>query len=202
MSAVDASAAAQLQSLAVDLLSKVTKATASSTLGSSSPSIPETAQHDTAVGRATGKIAPSTSAQAATSMAAECSSGGLHLWPTFPWTTAAAAPPITAAGAAAGTSATATALASAAAAQGPDAADQQLPLHMSISRTVPIKKVQIDSLQAALTKQLKPFKGFKLQLQGLLCLVNDSATRSFVGIKVATGEKQVGTSGLVNAFGT
>jgi hypothetical protein len=68
---------------------------------------------------------------------------------------------------------------------------QQLPLHMSISRTVPIKRVQIDSLQAALTKQLKPFKACRVQLQGLVCLVNDAATRSFVGVKVAAGEARV-----------
>jgi hypothetical protein len=62
---------------------------------------------------------------------------------------------------------------------------------MSISRTVPIKRIQIDSLQAALSKQLKPFKPCRVQLQGLVCLVNDGATRSFVGIRVATGERQV-----------
>jgi hypothetical protein len=62
---------------------------------------------------------------------------------------------------------------------------------MSISRTVPIKRIQIDSLQAALSKQLKPFKPCRVQLQGLVCLVNDAAKRSFVGIRVAAGEKQV-----------
>jgi hypothetical protein len=64
---------------------------------------------------------------------------------------------------------------------------------MSISRTVPIKRIQIDSLQAALTKQLKPFKACRVQLQGLVCLVNDAATRSFVGVEVAAGEARVST---------
>lgn len=30
-----------------------------------------------------------------------------------------------------------------------------------------------------------------MQLQGLVCLVNDAATRSFVGVKVAAGEARV-----------
>lgn len=63
---------------------------------------------------------------------------------------------------------------------------------MSISRTVPIKRIQIESLQAALSKQLKPFKACRVQLQGLVCLANDTRSRSFVGIQVAQpGRQQV-----------
>lgn len=74
-----------------------------------------------------------------------------------------------------------------------DKHDQQLQLHMSLSRTVPIKHIQIASLKAAVSKQLKPFKRFKVELQGLTCLVNDAGTRSFVCLKVSKGLQQVRT---------
>lgn len=107
---------------------------------------------------------------------------GVQLWPTFDWT--AAAPQHQ--------PQNGTTSASATAAAADQQQQQQLPLHMSISRTVPIKRIQIESLQAALTKQLKPFKAFRVQLQGLLALVNDAKARSFVGVRVAAaGEKQV-----------
>lgn len=62
---------------------------------------------------------------------------------------------------------------------------------MSLSRTVAVRHAQIASLKAALAKQLRPFKAFKLQLAGLVCLVNDNHSRSFVGIKAAPGQPQV-----------
>jgi hypothetical protein len=117
-----------------------------------------------------------------TSNTAARGTAGVQLWPTFSWKPSEASGTPTA-------MAAAPARAAAAAAQ--DTTDQQLPLHMSISRTLPIKRIQMDSLQAALTKQLKPFKAFKVQLQGLLCLVNDADTRSFVGVRAAAGEQQV-----------
>lgn len=132
------------------------------------------------VARATAGAAPPSE----TGSTASNRPDAIHLWPTFAWAPeAASTAPASAAAAPAGTLGQ----------QDPqsDAADQQLPLHLSISRTVPIKRIQIDSLQAALSKQLKPFKSCRVQLQGLVCLVNDAATRSFVGIRVATGEKQV-----------
>lgn len=68
---------------------------------------------------------------------------------------------------------------------------QQLPIHMSVSRTVPIRRCQIESLQAALVKQLKAFKACRVCLHGLVCLVNDSKTRSFVGLRMSLGEHKV-----------
>jgi hypothetical protein len=64
-------------------------------------------------------------------------------------------------------------------------------LHLSLSRTVPIRHIQADSLRAALTRQLRPFRSFPLTLSGLTCLVNDTHSRTFVGIKAAVGRKHV-----------
>lgn len=113
-----------------------------------------------------------TSTAAAGQALVRASAPGLQLWPTYAWSSAGA-PQQTSSSSSDNTS------------------EQQLPLHMSISRTVPIKRIQIESLQAALSKQLKPFKAFKVQLQGLVCLVNDAKARSFVGLRVSCGEKQV-----------
>lgn len=154
---VEEPAQAQLQELALDLLSNVSAATADS------------------------------------------SASVLHLWPTFPWSSTydtAAAPAAAAASAPAQQQSSAREQQSPQQQEAPADSQQQqqqqsLPLHISISRTVPIKRIQADSLQAALTKQLKPFKACRVQLQGLLCLVNDPGSRSFMGVKVAAGEKQV-----------
>jgi hypothetical protein len=77
--------------------------------------------------------------------------------------------------------------------QGTDNTDtaHSLPLHLSLSQTVPIRYGQAASLKAALEKQLRPCRTFKLQLQGLVCLTNEPKTRSFVCIRVATGLQQV-----------
>lgn len=154
--AVEEPSQAQLQALALDLLSNVSAATADSS-------------------------------------ASAC----LHLWPTFSWSTNATA---AAPAAAAGAPAHATPAHEQSAQEAATADQQSLPLHISISRTVPIKRIQIDSLQAALSKQLKPFKACRLQLQGLVCLVNDSATRSFVGVQVAAGDKQVRRSAVCSMW--
>jgi hypothetical protein len=205
--AVDDSAQAKLQELATNLLTECPTATAAvaetAATASHAASTQRQARKRPAVSAAagatgaTGALVPSdgfTSAAMSTNgtaaaglqgpsdaaTASGCS--GLYLWPTFDLAPTNA-----------GTAAAVTEAGTAAAQQRPSqgAAEQQLPLHLSISRTVPIKRIQIESLQAALTKQLKPFKAFRAQLQGLVCLANDTATRSFVGIKVATGEKQV-----------
>jgi hypothetical protein len=69
---------------------------------------------------------------------------------------------------------------------------QQLPLHISISRTLPIRATQRDSVRAALAQQLRPHsRAFSVALQGLVALRNEGGTRTFVGIKVAAGHKQV-----------
>jgi hypothetical protein len=67
-----------------------------------------------------------------------------------------------------------------------------LPLHLSLSQTVPIRYGQAASLKAALEQQLRPCRKFKLQLAGLVCLTNEPKTRSFVCIRVASGSQQVG----------
>lgn len=195
---MDDSAQAKLQELATNLLTDCITATAATASSSQVTSTQRQASNPPAVPPAAGALVPSGgSAFAAvppSSISHQVADGqtpleasaedtkGLYLWPTFDL------PP-----AQAGTAAAVSAPGPAAVQQRPsqDAAEQQLPLHMSISRTVPIKRIQIESLQAALSKQLKPFKAFKVQLQGLVCLVNDAATRSFVGIKVATAEKLV-----------
>eukprot|EP00879_Flechtneria_rotunda_P020650 GHRR01021729.1.p1 GENE.GHRR01021729.1~~GHRR01021729.1.p1 ORF type:complete len:296 (+),score=98.52 GHRR01021729.1:715-1602(+) len=68
---------------------------------------------------------------------------------------------------------------------------QHLPLHMTISRTVPIRHIQIASLRAALSKHLKPFRAFAVELHGLCCLVNDNDSRTFVGLRVSKGQQKV-----------
>jgi hypothetical protein len=77
--------------------------------------------------------------------------------------------------------------------QGTDGTDKphSLPLHLSLSQTVPIRYGQTASLKAALEKQLRPCRAFKLQLEGLVCLTNEPKTRSFVCIRVASGLQQV-----------
>jgi hypothetical protein len=101
----------------------------------------------------------------------------MQLWPTHPFHAAGGAAPQTAQ--------------HADPEQPPQPPPQQLPLHISISRTVPIRHIQIESLKVALTKQLKPFKAARVSLAGLCALRNDAATRSFVGIRVAAGAQQV-----------
>jgi hypothetical protein len=66
-----------------------------------------------------------------------------------------------------------------------------LPLHMSLSRTVPIRYGQAASLAAALEKQLRPCRKFRGLLSGLVCLTNEPKTRSFVCLRVADGVQQV-----------
>jgi hypothetical protein len=81
--------------------------------------------------------------------------------------------------------------------QQPDAAGEggtpphALPLHLSLSQTVPIRYGQAASLKAALEKQLRPCRKFTLQLSGLVCLTNEPRTRTFVSLRVATGLQQV-----------
>ncbi len=70
-------------------------------------------------------------------------------------------------------------------------ADATASLHLSLSRTVPARRVQVVSLVAALSRQLRPFRRFPVQLQGLTCLVNDAGTRSFVGARVTAGHEQL-----------
>jgi hypothetical protein len=206
--AVDDSAQAKLQELATNLLTDCITVTAAA--GAAAPashiiSKPRQASKPPAVPAAAGAAGTSVPSDGSGYAAVPCSSiiheaadvqapleapavttNGLYLWPTFALSPAQAA--IAAAGPARVQQHTSQ-----------DTAEQQLPLHMSISRTVPIKRIQIESLQAALTKQLKPFKACRVQLQGLVCLVNESATRSFVGIKVATGEKLVSAMLAVSA---
>ncbi|KAF6251293.1 hypothetical protein COO60DRAFT_653935 [Scenedesmus sp. NREL 46B-D3] len=68
---------------------------------------------------------------------------------------------------------------------------QALPLHMSLSQTVPIRYGQAASLKAAVAKQLRPCRRFGAQLSGLACLTNEPKTRSFVCLRVAAGLQQV-----------
>ncbi|WIA17220.1 hypothetical protein OEZ85_014099 [Tetradesmus obliquus] len=60
-----------------------------------------------------------------------------------------------------------------------------------LSQTVPIRYGQAASLTAALQKQLKPYRRFKVQLSGLVCLTNEPKTRTFVCLRVAEGLQQV-----------
>lgn len=135
----------------------------------------------------------------ATALMAQCPSGTrgtaaaedvlCHLWPTCkPAEAAAAAGP---APPHAVTQLESQQAANGASAAAPAPAPAQLPLHLSLSRTVPLRRIQFASLLAALGKQLRPFKACHVQLQGLMCLLNDNATRCFVGIRVANGDAQV-----------
>ncbi|WIA37444.1 hypothetical protein OEZ86_014367 [Tetradesmus obliquus] len=72
----------------------------------------------------------------------------------------------------------------------PEAAAQQLQA-LAAQLTVPIRYGQAASLTAALQKQLKPYRRFKVQLSGLVCLTNEQKTRTFVCLRVADGLQQV-----------
>ena len=74
------------------------------------------------------------------------------------------------------------------------AKEQQLPYHISLSRTVAIRREQISPLKAALKQSLIKCKRAAVALKGLATFANDEGSRSFVSVMVEQGHEEVSVS--------
>jgi hypothetical protein len=68
---------------------------------------------------------------------------------------------------------------------------QQLPHHISLSRTVAIRQEQISPLKEALRQQLLGQRRFPCTLAGLHCFSNEDSSTTFVSLMVSKGFDQV-----------
>lgn len=64
-------------------------------------------------------------------------------------------------------------------------------LHISLSRTVPIKHRQIQSLTTQVARNIRKLPPYSITLTGLRAMVNEDRTRSFVCLDVAAGRRNV-----------
>jgi hypothetical protein len=69
--------------------------------------------------------------------------------------------------------------------------EQQLPYHISLSRTVAIRREQIGPLKAALKQGLSKCRRAAIALKGLSTFANDEGSRTFVSLMVEQGCKEV-----------
>ncbi|MEW5302708.1 MAG: hypothetical protein WDW36_005462 [Sanguina aurantia] len=63
--------------------------------------------------------------------------------------------------------------------------------HVSLSRTVPMRFHDTESLLMELKRELRAMQGGSLIMSGLRCFVNDEGTRSFISVPLCTGKAQV-----------
>jgi hypothetical protein len=68
---------------------------------------------------------------------------------------------------------------------------QQLPYHISLSRTVAIRHEQISPLKEALRQQLSGQRRFPCTLAGLRCFCNEDNSTTFISLMVSKGFDQV-----------
>jgi hypothetical protein len=64
------------------------------------------------------------------------------------------------------------------------------PLHISVSRTVPIKYHWIEPMSSALRAQLSTVNKFEYSLGEVSCYVNDEGTRSFLALDITSGHSK------------
>lgn len=64
-------------------------------------------------------------------------------------------------------------------------------VHISLSRTVPIRAGQIDTFKSLLRKQLRKFKPFQCRFGDLVVLRNDERTTCFVAIAIEGGRENL-----------